>query len=86
MKKLKSLSEKLNELGYHTYISDIDNKTYLKGGYNGDDIEKRLTIDIRIFIEDQSFIFIDWEKQVSENKLFNTENECIKYIKQKYPI
>lgn len=86
MKKLNSLSKKLNELGYHTYITTINNKIYIKGGYNGDDFGKSLIVDIRIFIEDQSFVFIDWDKQVSENKVFNKENECIKYIQQKYPI
>ncbi|CAL2093122.1 conserved protein of unknown function [Tenacibaculum sp. 190524A02b] len=86
MKELKLLSDKLNKRGYTTFLKKEDDLIYLKGGYSGDDPIKSLTIDIKVLLEEGEFVFIDWEKQVSQRKTFSSIIETVKYIEEKYPI
>lgn len=83
MNKLNLLKNKLNKLGYSVFIKD---EKFIKGGYSGDDLEKSLSIDINVYIENDSYIFIDWNKQLSTKKTFSTMDETVNYIKEKYPI
>jgi len=83
MNKLNLLKNKLNKLGYSVFIKD---KKFIKGGYSGDDLEKSLSIDINVYIENDSYIFIDWNKQLSTKKTFSSIDETVNYIKEKYPI
>lgn len=86
MKDLIKLMDRLNKEGYKTYITNIDEKEYLKGGYIGDDFEKSLLVEIWIYMEDNKYVFIDIDKQSAENKHFKSENEVFNFIKNKFPI
>lgn len=86
MNKLKSLKDKLNQLGYTVHLKEDDNIKYIKGGYSGDDVEKSLNIDIKVLLEDDRYVFIDWDKQISVKRIFDKENKVVDYIKQKYPL
>lgn len=86
MKKINLIKEELNNYGYRVYSKVENRNTYLKGGYSGEDIEKNLSIHIKILIEDNKYVFIDWDKQVAIKKVFDSENEVIDYIEEKYPL
>jgi len=86
MNRLNLLEKRLNQLGYSVYIKEDNNQKLLKGGYIGDDIEKNLTIDINILIENKEIVFIDIDKQIASKKIFKTVDETVDYVKSKYPL
>mgnify|MGYP003687066267 CR=1 FL=1 len=86
MYKLNSLKDKLNKIGYSVFIKEGENGKFLKGGYSGDDIEKNLSIHIKVTLEENKFVFIDWDKQMATKIIFLTVEETVNFIKEKYPL
>ena len=65
---LELLKYELNNIGYRRFLKQESGITYPKRGYSGEDPIKSLTIDIKALIEEEKFIFIDREKQISSKK------------------